>query len=175
MATYFIYLTTNLLNGKYYVGKHSTSDMNDNYYGSGSHIKNALRKYGKANFSREILHECENEIDLEFLEVLYVDQSLVDDQMCYNKKLGGNGGWDHINNDPQLRIKSSQAAREYRKDKSLEEILGVSAAIKRRDELKIQANRFDISSISKNNTFSKDKTVYLFKHNLPLETLPISK
>lgn len=32
---YTIYKTTNLINGKYYIGKHQTENIYDNYYGSG--------------------------------------------------------------------------------------------------------------------------------------------
>lgn len=51
----FVYLTTNLINGKQYVGDHSTDNLNDNYLGSGNLIVEAVRKYGKENFNREIL------------------------------------------------------------------------------------------------------------------------
>ena len=56
---YFNYLITNLINGKQYVGDHSTENMTDsltkNYKGSGDIIKKALKKYGRENFKREIL------------------------------------------------------------------------------------------------------------------------
>lgn len=52
---YFVYLTTNFINNKQYVGEHSSEDFNDAYLGSGVAIKKALKKYGKENFSRKIL------------------------------------------------------------------------------------------------------------------------
>lgn len=52
----FVYLTTNLLNGKQYVGDHSTNNLErDNYLGSGKLIADAKKKYGKENFERRIL------------------------------------------------------------------------------------------------------------------------
>jgi group I intron endonuclease len=53
----FVYITTNLVNGKRYVGDHSTNDLKkDKYLGSGRPaFKNAIKKYGKENFKREIL------------------------------------------------------------------------------------------------------------------------
>jgi group I intron endonuclease len=51
----FVYITTNLVNGKQYVGDHTTTDINDTYLGSGKQLKYALKKYGQNNFKREIL------------------------------------------------------------------------------------------------------------------------
>lgn len=52
---YLIYKIKNLINGKIYVGKHKTTDENDSYMGSGKLIKNAVRKYGRENFKKDIL------------------------------------------------------------------------------------------------------------------------
>jgi len=51
-----IYKTTNLVNGKQYIGRDSRN--NPNYLGSGSALKNAILKYGKHNFKKEIIEEC---------------------------------------------------------------------------------------------------------------------
>lgn len=53
---HFVYLTTNLINGKQYVGDHSTNNLNDGYLGSGKpYFKRALKEYGIENFKKEIL------------------------------------------------------------------------------------------------------------------------
>ena len=53
---HFVYLTTNIVNGKQYIGDHSCNDISkDSYLGSGVYFKNALSEYGKINFKREIL------------------------------------------------------------------------------------------------------------------------
>ena len=52
----YIYITTNLLNGKKYIGKHKSSEFEfDKYYGSGKYIKAAIKKYGLENFKCELL------------------------------------------------------------------------------------------------------------------------
>lgn len=47
---YTVYRTINLVNGKTYIGRHSTNDISDSYLGSGSRIKSAISKYGSENF-----------------------------------------------------------------------------------------------------------------------------
>jgi len=57
MFIYTVYKTTNLVNGKIYVGVHKTKNPNDSYLGSGNQIKRAIEKYGADSFSKEILFE----------------------------------------------------------------------------------------------------------------------
>jgi len=53
----YVYITTNLINGKQYVGDHSCDNLKkDNYLGSGKpYFQNAINKYGLKNFKKEIL------------------------------------------------------------------------------------------------------------------------
>lgn len=55
MKYHFVYKTTNLITGQYYIGVHSTNNLNDSYLGSGKNIMLAIKDYGKKNFKREIL------------------------------------------------------------------------------------------------------------------------
>ena len=53
--THYVYQITNLINNKKYIGKHS-GELNDSYLGSGENVKNAIKKYGKENFRKDILY-----------------------------------------------------------------------------------------------------------------------
>jgi hypothetical protein len=48
-----IYKTTNLTNGKIYVGKDRNNDPN--YLGSGTLILRAIKKHGRKNFKKQLL------------------------------------------------------------------------------------------------------------------------
>lgn len=58
-----VYKTINLVNNKFYIGQDSKDDPS--YLGSGVKIKNAIKKYGRNNFRKEII-----ESDIENLEKL---------------------------------------------------------------------------------------------------------
>lgn len=92
---YLVYKTTNLVNGKFYIGAHKTENKYDNYIGSGKLLKKAIEKYGIENFTKEILVECSSEE-----EMFNYERTLV--ELCeqsYNLKFGGEGGWDHVHRD----------------------------------------------------------------------------
>lgn len=88
---HIIYRTTNKVNGKFYIGKHTTNNLNDGYLGSGKFLKLAIQKYGKHNFVRETLCILSDEEHAYELEELLIDDDLVLDRNCYNMKVGGKG------------------------------------------------------------------------------------
>ena len=51
----YVYITTNLVNGKQYVGSHGSNVLNDRYLGSGILLYHAIKKYGKDNFEKTVL------------------------------------------------------------------------------------------------------------------------
>lgn len=51
----FVYMQTNLINGKKYIGLH-IGKIEDNYLGSGVVFMKSISKYGRENFKRDILH-----------------------------------------------------------------------------------------------------------------------
>lgn len=93
---HFIYKTTNLTNGKYYIGMHSTNNLNDGYLGSGKKLRRSINKYGVENFKCEILEFLTNRDLLANREKEIVNKDLLKDPMCMNLKEGGSGGF--VNN-----------------------------------------------------------------------------
>jgi group I intron endonuclease len=80
----FIYLTTNLCNGKRYIGQTKRS-ATSTYFGSGKAIRKALKKYGAKNFTREILVYAFSKKDLDFLEEHFIKEfNATDDRDWYN-------------------------------------------------------------------------------------------
>jgi len=69
----YVYLTTNLINGKQYVGRHKSKNFNEKYKGSGSLVVQAIKKYGADNFSVKILEMCSTEEDLADAEYYYTN------------------------------------------------------------------------------------------------------
>lgn len=90
---YTIYKTTNNLDGMFYIGKHQTSNPNDSYFGSGIRLRRAIKKYGKQNFSKEVLFIFDNEDDMNQKEIELVNEELIQDPKTYNIHLGGVGGF----------------------------------------------------------------------------------
>lgn len=89
---HFIYKTTNKLSGKFYIGRHSTNDLEDGYLGSGTYLNRAIQQHGIENFEREILEFTDTFESLVELETKYVNMDLVLSEQSYNLAVGGKGG-----------------------------------------------------------------------------------
>ena len=91
-----VYLTTNNINGKIYIG---LTIGNDKYYvGSGTVFKKALKKYGRRNFIKTVLRTNIQTIEeLNYWEGFYVNMyNSTDRAIGYNMRPGGlAGGWKH--------------------------------------------------------------------------------
>lgn len=110
---HFIYLTTNLINSKCYLGKHSADDLTDKYLGSGKNIIKAIKKYGKENFKREILIFCASQEEAYYQEKIFSENLNVKcNPMFYNLADGGigNPGFSHTQETKDM-ISNSQKER----------------------------------------------------------------
>jgi len=60
---------SNKINGKIYIGKHETKDLDDKYMCSGVYLYRAIKKYGVENFDKTILYVFDNEYDMNSKEI----------------------------------------------------------------------------------------------------------
>jgi len=90
---HFIYKTTNILSGRYYIGMHSTDNLDDGYLGSGKRLRYSINKYGKENFIREILEFCKTREELKNKESEIINLNEIAKIDCINLKVGGEGGF----------------------------------------------------------------------------------
>jgi len=97
---HYIYKIICLKNDRYYIGMHSTDNLDDGYMGGGKKIKNSVKKHGKDAHRKEILEFFENRELLRQREIELVNEELLNDPMCMNLQPGGGGGFineDHRN------------------------------------------------------------------------------
>ena len=100
---HIVYCTTNLINGKKYIGRHSTDNIYDGYIGNGIYnysdsrnrsqvFARAVSKYGYENFKREIL-VLTTSLNLSiFIEDVLITERVINDKNYYNIGRGGLGG-----------------------------------------------------------------------------------
>jgi group I intron endonuclease len=93
----YIYKTTNLLNGKIYIGLTRKSvDESQNYYGSGWKLKNAIKKHGKENFVKEIIQYCTSLEALAIAEKYWIKRlNATNQNIGYNLHPGGQLIYDY--------------------------------------------------------------------------------
>jgi hypothetical protein len=86
---HIVYKTTCLVNGKVYIGVHSTNNITDNYIGSGTALIAAIKKHGRNNFCRKILHIVSSRDEAFKIEESLVTEDFVNNQNTYNTRVGG--------------------------------------------------------------------------------------
>ena len=131
---HYIYKTTCNVTGKWYVGMHSTTNLEDGYLGSGTILRYSIRKHGKDNHTKEILEYCESRELLILKEIEVVNEKLVSDSMCMNltngglgfgskehmmrcSKAGNKAFMERYNSDEKLRKDTSDRMNKIMKDK----------------------------------------------------------
>lgn len=119
----FVYIITNLLTGRQYVGKKLISFSKTSvktvtlksgvkkkkkikskvpsdwmtYYGSSEHLNNDVKEFGEHNFKREILHFCQSKGTMSYLELReQIDRRVMESDKYYNAFVGGKIHKKHI-------------------------------------------------------------------------------
>lgn len=92
-SIHYLYKTTCLVTGRYYIGMHSTNDLEDGYMGSGRRLRASIRKHGEENHKREILEFFETRELLIEAEKTAITDDMIGDPDCMNLMGGGTGGF----------------------------------------------------------------------------------
>lgn len=87
----YIYKTTNMVNGKIYIGKRR-GEFDDTYLGSGRYLNNSINKYGRDQFSVEVIDTCDSLSDQNSKERYWIAYYRATDATMYNISDGGDGG-----------------------------------------------------------------------------------
>lgn len=113
----YIYITTNTINGKRYIGQKSGA-WNPEYKGSGLLLKQALKKHGKDNFTVKLLEYAKDELELTKKEIEWIAKyQAVNDEMFYNIGVGGkcwNRGLKNPKNSERMKINNPMYIQETR-------------------------------------------------------------
>ena len=105
---HIVYKTTRQSTGEYYIGVHSTHNINDTYMGSGDRIKRLITKYGKSDFVRITLVECTTRADALKREADILTNEVLNDPLCLNITVGGKGnpaGGHGISDDARAKLR----------------------------------------------------------------------
>lgn len=94
----YIYCTTNKINGKKYIGRHEASEFEpEKYIGSGTLLIRAINKYGRENFSCELIEACETVQSLADREKYWIEfYDATNNPMYYNLSEGGLGSCGEV-------------------------------------------------------------------------------
>lgn len=107
---HYIYKITRT-DGKYYIGLHSTDDLEDEYFGSGQLLWKSIKKHGKEKHSKEILEFLPSRTALRDRERELVNLETIKDPLCLNRCPGGEGGFIPASITPEARSKAVETLR----------------------------------------------------------------
>lgn len=116
-----VYKTTNLVNGKFYIGQDTNN--NPDYFGSGVKIKLAMKKYGKDNFRKEILEYCKTQEALNEREKFWIKETKAI-ELGYNL---AEGGFGCSNMSDEIKQKISKSKKGVRLSEQTKQRMSCSA------------------------------------------------
>lgn len=115
---HFVYRTECLITNKFYIGVHSTDNLEDGYLGSGKILKASLRKHGVENHKRQILEFCNSRILLKQREEFFVSEEVIKQALCMNLIVGGylsNGNFEKFNSNSELQREKGKKGMDARR------------------------------------------------------------
>lgn len=182
---HFTYITICNINSKFYIGKHTTTDFNDNYLGSGTLLFTAIKKYGKQSFTRYIVQFYLTEEDAFIGEATLVNEDVIkvykdELDMTYNLRAGGLRGIRGIRviseetknkmssslkeaqNRPEVKAKIKDALKEFRESSEYKEKVRKESLERLASKPLYLPNSTEIVEIHKDDILSKLKEGYRY-------------
>jgi hypothetical protein len=167
---HYSYKITNTKNGKYYIGMHSTQNLDDDYMGSGRMIRESIRKHGKEAHTKEILEFFDDRESLRKREIELVNEDLLNDPMCMNLQPGGGGGISGPVHMQKFSKAGNDAFREKLKDPEYREAFSLKCDCKGKGKhmIKVLNERgFDFGSSFRGKNHTEDsKSLIGIKNSL---------
>lgn len=137
---HYIYKITHPTSGAYYIGMHSTNNLDDGYFGSGSHLRRSVKKHGKSEHKMEILEFLPDREALTERERELVNAEILKDPDCLNIALGGNFAGFYVMDhkkaweDPERRKRAGIRAKAFWEDPVYREKLEAALRARRLTE-----------------------------------------
>lgn len=175
----FIYITTNNINNKKYIGQRKIMNRPDDrsYLGSGAILREAIKKHGRENFSREIIEYAYSKEELDRMEKdLIREMNAINSRDFYNIATGGDGGdttsgWSeerartHSKRIKELGIYAKENNGFYNKKHSAETRRRLSEIAKQRTTNGFQGKKHSAETIQKiinNRKLPKGEDHYMY-------------
>lgn len=159
MIVNYVYKITNNINQKYYIGVHKQNTLKkDVYFGSSKLLNNSIIKYGIDNFTKKILKYFNTYEEALLYEKELVTINEVNNNLCYNLKVGGIGGGTH---NRKLSIEHKKKLSIKLKNKIPWNVgLNMSNQMKDKCSKRMYGNKYSLGRIESNETKEKKKIAW---------------
>jgi hypothetical protein len=125
---HIVYKTVCIETGAFYIGMHSTDNLNDGYLGSGMRLRKSIRKYGKDRHVSQVLFEFSSRQEASDKEKELITVELRKDPACMNCGPGGEGYYDRPPTKAETSAKLSAASKKYVRTKEWYDKIAASRA-----------------------------------------------
>lgn len=110
---FYLYIYENLINGMIYIGQTKNLEMRDyrHCHDKGMKIDNAIKKFGRENFSLNVITTADTEDQIVYAEIDWIARAraMLGHEMVYNTANGGPNGWRELKHSKESREKMSEA------------------------------------------------------------------